>query len=329
MTKLITGGTGFIGAELARVLVGQGERVVVFDIAPNYARLDGIENQVKVVQGNLANWHEVLNVVKENDIEGIYHLGSMLSVPSEANPWASFQVNVCGTMYVLEAARLFGVKTIVFSSTSATYTLGVTEVINDETIQRPTTMYGCGKTYCELLGRFYRRKFGLDFRSLRYPSVVGPGVKTPGIAQFYSWMIEHTAQGKAYECYVTEEAKMPIIYSKDAVKSANMLYQAPKEQINTVNYNVAGVRPILSTKEVELAIKKYIPKVQVTYKPDPEIMEFYRTFNVQVFDDSKAREEWGWTASYSDFDKLVVDFIEEMHSHPKRYGITNKVFMAR
>ena len=326
--KLITGGTGLIGAELARTLVGQGEKVVIFDIAPNYARLDGIENQVKVVQGNLANWHEVLNVVKDNDIEDIYHLGSMLSVPSEANPWASFQVNVCGMMYVLEAARLFNVKTIVFSSTIATYALGVTEVVNDETIQRPTTMYGCGKVYCELLGRFYRRKFGLDFRSLRYPSVVGPGVKTPGIVQFYSWMIEHAAQGKAYECYATEEAKMPIMYLKDAVKSIIMLYQAPKEQISTINYNVAGVRPALSAKELELAIKKYIPEIQVTYKPDPQITEFFRTFNVQVFDDSKAREEWGWTASYSDFDELVVDFIEEMRLHPKRYGISNKVLMV-
>ena len=323
MAKLITGGTGFIGSEIARILVGQGEKVVLFDIAPNYARLDGIENQVKVVQGNLADWPEVLNVVTENDIDGIYHLGSMFSLPSEANPWASFQVNVCGTMYVFEAARLFNVERVVFTSTIATYGLGVTKVVNDETIQRPTTMYGCGKAYCEFLGRFYRRKFGLDFRSVRYPAVIGPGVKTPGLVQFYPWMIEHAALGKAYECYASEEAKMPIIYFKDAAKAITMLCQAPKEQINTINYNVSGVEPSLNAKELELAIKKHIPEIQVTYKPDPEVMEFFRTFKIEVFDDSKAREEWGWAASYPDFDKLVADFIEEMRIHPKRYGISN------
>lgn len=101
MAKLITGGAGFIGAELARVLVGQGEKVVVFSRAPSYTRLDGIENHVKLAPGNLANWHEVLNVVKENDIDGIYHFDSMLSVPSAANHWASFQASGtigCGSL---------------------------------------------------------------------------------------------------------------------------------------------------------------------------------------------------------------------------------------
>lgn len=321
MKVLITGGTGFISAELARLLLSQGENVILFDIDPNYARINDIKDQVKIVRGDLANWAEVFNVVKENNIEGVYHLGSMLSVPSEANPWASFRVNVCGTMHMLEAARLFNVEKVAFSSTTATYGLGVKRVITDETIQRPTTMYGCGKVYCELLGSFYRRKFGLDFRSVRFPSVVGPGVKTPGVAQFTSWMIEHAVQGKPYECFVSEETKVPVIYFKDAVSSIEMLFQAPKEQINTVNYNVAGVTPTLSAKELELTIKKYIPEVQVTYKPDPQIMQFYRSFNVEVIDDGKAREEWGWIPTYLDFDKLVADFINEVRLHPERYGI--------
>jgi len=322
MKVLITGGTGFIGAELACTLVDRGEDVVLFSITGNYARIGDIKDKVKVVRGNLAYWAEVFNVVKDNNIEGIYHLGSMLSVPSDANPWASFQVNVVGTMNVLEAARLFGVSKVVFTSSSATYGLAAPPVITDKTIQRPTTMYGCGKLYCECLGRFYRSRFGLDFRSVRYPSVIGVGIKTPGIAQYNAWMIEYPALGKPYECFVTEDTKHPVMYFKDAAKAVDMLFQASKEQIKTVNYNVSGVAVSITAKELELIVKKYIPEAQISYKPDPIIMDFYRSSRIEAFDDSRAREEWGWQPTYTDFDKIVADAIEELRVHPERYGIT-------
>jgi nucleoside-diphosphate-sugar epimerase len=174
---LITGGTGRLGTGLAKELVGRGEKVVLFDVATREERLTDIKDKVKVVLGDLKVWPEVLNVVKDNDVEGIFHHGSMLSLPSDENPWASFQTNVAGTMHVLEAARLFGVKRVVFASTEATYGLGTTGVITEETLQRPITMYGAGKLYGELLGRFYRRKFGLDFRAIRYFTVLYPGAK--------------------------------------------------------------------------------------------------------------------------------------------------------
>jgi len=322
MKVLITGGTGFIGAELARTLVSKGDDVVLFDIAPNYARIGDIKDKVKVVPGNLAYQAEVFNVVKDNRIEGIYHLGSMLSVPSNANPWASFQVNVVGTMNILEAARLFGVGKMVFTSTFATYGLDCPSVVTDETIQRPTTMYGCGKLYCECLGRFYRSKFGLDFRSVRFPSVVGPGAKIKHVSQYNAWIIEYPALSRPFECFVTEDTKAPVLYFKDAARAVDMLYRAPKEQIKAVNYNVAGVTPTRTAKEIEVIVKKYIPEAQISYKPDPEVMDYYRTVRVDVFDDSRAREEWGWQPVYSDFDHVVADFIEEIRVRPERYGIT-------
>ena len=114
MSILITGGTGFIGVGLAQKLVERGEEVILFDIAPQTERVAEIKDRVKIVRGDLKVWPEVMNVVKENNVEDIFHLGAMLSVPSEGNPWGSFQTNVAGMMYVLEAARLFGVKRVVF-----------------------------------------------------------------------------------------------------------------------------------------------------------------------------------------------------------------------
>ena len=321
MAILITGGTGLIGAELARTLVDRGEDVILFDISPNYARISDIQDKVKVVSGNLAYSAEVFNAVKDNKVEGICHLGSILSVPSDANPWASFQVNVVGTMHVLEAARLFGVSKVIFTSSLTTYGLLCPSVVTDETIQRPTTMYGCGKLYCEVLGMFYRNRFGLDFRTVRYASVVGPGVRTPGVAQWNAWMIEYPALGKPFECFVTADTKVPVIYFKDAARSVDILYQAAKEQIKTINYNVAGVTPSRTAGELEQVVKRYIPEAQISYKPDPKVMDFYRSVCVDVFDDSRAREEWGWQPLYSDFEKIAIDTIEEIRTRPQRYGI--------
>ena len=322
MAILITGGLGLIGAELARTLVNRGEDVVLFDVFPRIERVEDIKDRVKVVQGDLKVWPEVMNAVKDNKIEGIFHLGSMLSIPSEANPWASFQTNVVGTMHVLEAARLFGVKRLAFASTAATYGPGSGEIVTDETLQRPITMYGAGKLYGELLGRFYRRKFGLDFRALRYCAVMGPGVKTIAVTQYNAWMVENAALGKPYKCFVTEDTAIPVTYFKDAINAISMLYYAPKGKIKTVCYNISGVSPAQSARQLESAIRKFLPDAKITYKPDPVTMEFFYSQQMKVIDDSKAREEWGWAPRYTDFETVVEDFIKEVKTKAKFYGLT-------
>lgn len=323
MPILITGGTGFIGAELARRLVARGEDIILFDIFPRTELVADIKDRVKIVRGDLQVWPEVLNAIRENKVEGIFHLGSMLSGPSEDNPWLAFQTITMGTMHVLEGARLFGVKRLVFASTSATYGLGTGEVITDETLQRPITIYGASKLYGELLGRFYRRKFGLDFRALRYFSVIGPGGRPTPVVAHNTFIIQNAALGIPYECVVSEDVAVPITYVKDAARATEMLYYAPEKQIKTICYNVAGMSSARSAKELELAVKKLIPEARISYRPDPEFMKFYRQFfgQMKVFDDGRAREEWGWQPVYTDLDKLVEDFVREVRTRPHLYGL--------
>ena len=321
MRTMITGGTGFLGAELARLLVARGDEVVLFDLAPNHARISEFKDDVKFIQGNLAYASEVYNAAKDNHIERIFHLGSILGVPSDANPWASFQINVVGTMNVLEAARLFDIKQVIFSSTIATYAIGCEATTTDETLQRPTNMYGCGKLYAESLGRFYRTRFGLDFRSIRFPSVMGPGAKVRHVAQFCAWMVEYPALGKPFECFVAEGTKSPAMYFKDAVRALDMVGQVPRESIKTINYNIAGIAPTPTAKDIEQAVRKHVPEARVTYAPEPAMMDYYKTMIIDVLDDSRARQEWGWSAQYSDLDATVQDFLEEMRINPARYAL--------
>jgi nucleoside-diphosphate-sugar epimerase len=318
MAKLITGGTGYIAAELAHILVERGEEVILFDVFINEYRVEDIKNKVRIVRGDLANFPEVANVVKDNRITEIYHMGGLLTVVSEGNPWASFRANVIGTYNVLEAARLFSVKKMMFTSSIGTYGLGIGEVIDDLTIQRPTNFYGVGKLYCEGLGRWYMNKFGMDFRSIRYPATVGPNVRTPG--HWMPPMIEDAIAGRPHECIYAPagDPGMPIIYLTDAARAADMVLQAPKEQIKMVNYCVSGIPDAVSVNDMETILKKRYPKTSISYqKPLGEI----RVGGVIKFDDSCARNEWGWKPLYTTSEAVVERFEKDMRDHPRRFGL--------
>ena len=277
---------------------------------------------MKIVRGDLGNWSEVFNVVKDNRITEIYHLGSMLTYMSEINPWTSFQTNVVGTYNVLEAARLFGVKKMVFASTLGTFGLQLPPVLTDTTIQRPITVYGCGKLYCEGLGRFYRSKFGLDFRSIRYAHMIGPNVRTPG--HWAPPMIEDAILGKPNECiYGSPETVISMIYITDAANAADMVLQAPIENIKMVNYNVAGIPQVISAKELETALLIRFPKTTVIYKADAGVSEEVRRRHsaLKEFNDDCARREWGWNPQFTTLEAIIDVFQKDLKEHPRRYGL--------
>jgi threonine 3-dehydrogenase len=319
MAVLITGGTGFTGAEVARILLKKAEkRPIIFDINPSAKRLDDIEDQVEIIQGDLGNFSHVLDVVQKTNPSVIYHLGGMLSVPSDADPAAALRANALGTFHVLEAAKLFNVSQVLFSSTIGTYGLDIQEeVINDYTLQRPQLFYGATKVFCEHMGLFYKRKYSLDFRSIRYPSIVGPGVKTPGVVQFTSWVIEACAKGNPFTIILKPETKVPVIYFKDAAQAIVRLGQAPLESIKTVNYLVAGVRPIASAGELAEIVRAKVPGADIRFEPDLELQAIVDRLLLPL-DDSNARKEWGWCSAY-DQARIVDDFLQELKINPQRY----------
>ena len=319
MSILITGGSGLIGASLTRMMVELGEHPAVFDIAPIHPILRELGSGFNYFQGSVDNLPELLNIIKMESIDTIFHLGGMLSIPSERKPWASFQANVVGTFNVLEAARLEKVNKVIYSSTIATYSKDIqSSVIDDFTLQRPTTMYGATKVFGELLGRVYARKFGIDFRGVRFPSVVGPGVKTAHMSIYHAWTIEEPLKGNPYEIYVEPETRVPAIYFKDAIRALWLLSKAEREQIKTMVYIIAGVTPPYSAMELAEIVRSKIPGARLTFNPDPNTMELLKEIGSLRFDEERARSEWDWNPSYS-LSQMVDDFIGEFNRNRSLY----------
>jgi threonine 3-dehydrogenase len=320
VAKLVTGGTGFIGAYLVDQLLERGEDVVVMARSPS-THWDNAARKPEFVRADISSWSEVMNVVKSQPFDCVFHMAAMLSLPSEANPWAAHQVNVTGTLNLLEAVRLVGSNKLVMASSVGTYGLDMeSTTITDKTLQRPTTMYGSTKVYAELLGRFYRKKFNTDFRSLRIPSLVGPGIRTRAIGQYNSWMIEHAAMDRPYECYGPRDRGVALIYYKDIAAAFAVLADAPMSSIKTINYNVAGVNKAVTPGDIEDSIRKRIPGAVITYNPDPVVMAYFAAMHFDTLDDSAAREEWGWQPKFNTVDAMVADFIDEVRRHKDRYG---------
>ena len=319
MSVLVTGGFGMIGSTVTRMLVERGEKVWVMDIHVRPARFSGIAEKVTVLPGDVGNFAKVLDAVRESSPRAIFHLGAMLSLPSNADPQSSFASNVAGTYHVLEAARLFKVPRVIFSSTTATYGLDIQgPVINDFTIQRPITMYGSTKVFAELLGRFYRTKYGIDFRAVRFPSVIGPGAKTAHISIYNAWAVEKAFYGEPYEVFVEPQIRCPVIYFKDAARSLLMLEGAPPEAIQTVCYLLAGIQPLISAGELVAEVKKHFPKAPLTFKPDPLAMQYHGKSQAVSYEDLNAQREWGWKTEYS-LSGMITDFYSELKAYPERY----------
>lgn len=310
MAKLITGGLGFIGSHLARKLVEMGEEVVLVDVAAESRMIADIKNKVTAVQADLANWAQILEIVKKYKITSIFHTAALLSAAAEASPLSAYTVNANGTLHILEAARLFEVGTVVFLSSIATYGSGLPQRVGDDDIQRPATMYGVTKVFSERLGEYYNIKFGINFRGLRFPSVIGPGCGGGGASAYSSLMIEEPAAGRPYKVFVDEKATIPLLYIEDAVDAMLAMEKVPEEHLKRRIYNIEGFSP--SAVQIAGCVKQRLPSASITFHPDPEMVKIVNTWP-QELDGSHAYLDWGWRTYYG-LDLAVEHFIKRVQA---------------
>lgn len=316
---MITGGVGFIGSYLARLLMDKGQNVILLDIAPPGPDLSAYRERFVFEQGNLSHFPFLMDCIERHGVDCIFHLGGMLSLPCENNHWGAFDANIAGTWNILEAARIKKIKKVIYGSTIATYSKDIPgDTIDDKTIQRPTSLYGITKTFGELLGRWHHRRFGLDFRGVRLPSIVGPGAKTAHLSIYNAWAIEFPLKGLPYVLTCDPDTRCPCLYYKDAALSLEALGSADASAIQTRVYNIAGITPAYSARELVKVIEERIPGAMLSFQPDNTVVEFLLELGSLKIIDECAQKEWGWKISFP-LEAMVEDFIEEFNQNKKHF----------
>ena len=273
MTTLITGGTGFIGAEIARMLIGDGQGPIhVAQRSPDLGRLSDLADHVELHHLDLADPEEIDAVVGAVRPSRVFHFGAILTGPGEQDPPTLLRANAIGFVHFIEAARRVGTEQFIFASSIGTYgrDLAAGQPIDDLALQRPSTVYGVTKVFGEHLGAYYRQRYGLDFRALRYPAIVGPGVTTWSLAQYTSWMIERPARGEPFSVWVEPESVIALLWHADAARAAVELASAPVESIRSISYLVDGPRPTPSAGELADAVRLRLPDAEISFDPAPD-----------------------------------------------------------
>ena len=315
---LVTGACGQIGSELTMELRQRygNENVVATGHRTKPSEKLRTSGPFEFI--DVTRRETVEEVVRRYDIDTIYHLAAILSAVGEKKPQLAWRVNMDGLYNILEIAREYDLVRVFWPSSIAVFGPETPrENTPQETVLRPTTMYGVTKVAGELLCDYYFRRFGVDVRGVRYPGVIssetlpGGGTTDYAVEMFYE-AIKH----KRYTCFVREDTVLPMIYMPDCIKAAIQLMEADLSRLKHHNgFNLAAMS--FSAGELAAEIKKHIPEFVCEYKPDfrQEIADSWP----RTIDDSAAREEWGWEPSY-DLAAMTADMLEKLESRMTRKG---------
>jgi nucleoside-diphosphate-sugar epimerase len=307
---LVTGAVGQIGSELtielrqrygADNVVATGHRT-----RPSAVLCDGGPFEfIDVTRRKTLD-----DVVEKYEIDTIYHMAAVLSAIGEEKPHVAWDVNINGLYNVLQVAHERELTRVFCPSSIAVFGPG-TPLHNtpQETILRPTTMYGVSKVSGELLCDYYVQRFGVDVRGLRYPGIIssetlpGGGTTDYAVAIFY----EAVAR-KRYRCFVSKDMTLPMMYMPDCIKGTIDLMEADLSRLkHHADFNMTSMS--FSAGELAAEIRKHIPDFACTYEPDfrQAIAESWP----RSIDDSAAREEWGWAPDY-DLAAMTVDMLDKL-----------------
>ena len=306
---LIIGACGQIGTELTqklRSLYGV-ENVIASDIRK--LNIDVVNSGPFEVL-NAFDFNQIQHLVEIHEIDEVYLMAALLSATAEKNPAFAWDLNMNSLFHVLNLAKAGKIKKIFWPSSIAVF--GPTtprENTPQYTIMEPSTVYGISKQTGERWCEYYHNTYGVDVRSIRYPGLISWSSPPGGGTTDYAVDIFHKAIAKKkYDCFLSSETKMPMMYMDDAIAATIQIMQSPKEQIKIrSSYNLAAMS-FTPTKIAE-EIKKYIPEFTITYHPDfrQKIADSWPA----SIDDSIAREDWNWSHQF-DISSMTKDMLDHL-----------------
>lgn len=307
---LVTGAAGQIGSELTMALREQyGNDNVVAGIRKTQPN-DEVRSSGPLETMDCTNLEVIAQVVKKYQIDTIYHLGALLSAVAENNPQLAWTVNANSLVYILEVARENSCAVFTPSSIGAFGPTTPADNTPQDTIQRPTTMYGVTKVSGELLCDYYYYKFGVDTRGLRYPGIISYVTLPGGGTTDYAVEIFYEAlKNKKYTCFLKEGTKLDMMYMPDALKAAIDIMEADPGKLKHRNaFNVTAMS--FAPEDIAAEVKKLIPEFTMDYDVDPLRQGIADSWPNHM-DDTAAREEWGWQPKY-DLPAMCKDMIEKL-----------------
>jgi threonine 3-dehydrogenase len=322
---LITGANGEIGHGLITRLAADGSRpIVTLDLSPLEPNLS--PHVRREFTGSILDGGLLDRILAEFEIDLIFHLAALLSTRAEFAPVMAHQVNVEGTLNLLEFAQREGEShgrpvTFVYPSSIAAYglpdpaTRTRTGAVREDDWNRPQTMYGCNKLYCEQLGTYYARHYKqlaagavsrVDFRAVRFPGLISAfTVPAGGTSDYAPEMIHAAAQGESYQCFVRPDARIPFMVMPDGVEALLTLAAAPREQLTRTAYNVRAFNP--SAEEIRTVVLRAFPGADITYEVDAKRQDIVDSWPADV-DDAAARRDWGFAPTY-DFARAFSEYL--------------------
>ncbi|MBK7828029.1 NAD-dependent epimerase/dehydratase family protein [Nannocystis sp.] len=305
MKVLVTGAGGQVGLDLLRILQARGDEVHASDVTPPSREHD-------------VPWHR-LDVTSEPEVsalfaalrpELVFHLAAILSARGEADPMRTYAVNQGGTVNVLEAARQHGTRQVLFTSTIAAFGPPLPPLVPDDIALHPTTMYGVTKVAGELLGDYYFRRYGLDFRAVRFPGLLSAVLPGGGTSDYAPLMYYEALRVGHYEAFCRPDATIPLMYMPDGLRALVELSQAPRERLTRCVYNVAAFSP--TAQQIADEVTRAVPGADISFNPDPARQAILDSWP-RALDDSLARRDWGWRPEY-DLPRMTADLLPKLRA---------------
>jgi nucleoside-diphosphate-sugar epimerase len=335
---LVTGANGEVGHGLIQTLSAQSDRdILAIDLEPIDPSLAGLCRAT--FAGSILDRRLMERIVSEYEVREIYHLAALLSTRAEFAPETAHEVNVQGTLGLLELAleqsswRGEPVK-FLFPSSIAVY--GLPDLPTKERAGKvkeyewtaPTTMYGCNKLYCEQLGRYFAEYYRqlaaevdsrrVDFRCIRFPGIIS-AVTVPrgGTSDFAPEMIHAAAQNTPYACFVREDTIIPFMVMPDAIRALLDLAGADPARLRRKVYNVTSFS--LTAGEIRDRVLMAFPGADISFEPDLKRQAIVDTWPLDV-DDGPARRDWGWKPAFEldgSFQDYLVPEIRKRYEGPR------------